>query len=81
MAETRLARHAGAVALTSTVRRASSVDSAIDQQNSTVMAVRPVPAKTSWSMSIPMPSPAMLNTTKVPARPIARPAGMPMAVA
>lgn len=78
MAETRLARHAGTVALTSTVRRASSADSAI-ASGSTVMAVRPVSAKTSWSMSIPMPSPAMLNTTKVPASPIARPAGMPMA--
>ena len=76
-ADTRLARHAGMAALTSTVTSASRAQTA-STMGFTVMEVRPVSAKASWSMSMPMPSPATLNTTKVPASPTARPMGMPM---
>ena len=77
-AEMRLARHAGIVALMKTVMTASKADRA---STAGLMAIvlKPVFANASWSMSIPMPSPAKVNTAKVPARPTKRPMGIPMA--
>ena len=77
-AETRLARHAGTAALIRTVTRAKSAQIA-RMTGFTVMVLRPVPANASWSISMPMPSPATLNTTKVPKMPRISPTGMPIA--